>query len=133
MFAHFCIYYLKHCREFVRKIKHEGACREINTARGKAECCIRFKTIPECYFSRIAQAWQCFIWFKVFLVVSAMAFIWQTRTASIFSHQTIGESFYSTGLGVKLTDSIVRLLLGFNMIEVTWWKAEPVYQLGLRA
>ena len=46
------IYYLKHCREFVWKIQHEGACREINTARGEAECCIYLETHPRVlYFS----------------------------------------------------------------------------------
>ena len=27
-----------------------GHGRETNTARGEAECCIRFETMPECYF-----------------------------------------------------------------------------------
>ena len=37
-------YYLKHCHEFAWKIQHEGACREINTAQGEAECCIYLET-----------------------------------------------------------------------------------------
>ena len=39
-------YYLKHCRELVWKIQHKGACREINTARGEAKCCIYLETRP---------------------------------------------------------------------------------------
>ena len=39
-------YYLKHRREFVRKIQHEEACRKINTAQGEAECCIYLETRP---------------------------------------------------------------------------------------
>ena len=42
--------YLKYCRESVREIQHEGACREINTARGEAECCIYLETLPKCCF-----------------------------------------------------------------------------------
>ena len=33
-----------------------GRGRETNTARGEAECCIRFETMPECYFFHIARA-----------------------------------------------------------------------------
>jgi len=46
-------------------------------------------------FLCIALGWQCFIWFKVFLVVLAMAFIWKTPTAPTFSYQTIAEYLYN--------------------------------------
>ena len=43
---------LKHRRACVRKIQYEGVCREANTARGEAECCICLETPPECYIFR---------------------------------------------------------------------------------
>ena len=48
-------YYLKHCHEFLWKIQHKGACQEINTAQGKAKCCI-FRT---------HEHRQCFRWYIV--------------------------------------------------------------------
>ena len=42
---------LKHHRACVWKIQYEGVCREANTARGKAKCCICLETPPEyCIF-----------------------------------------------------------------------------------
>ena len=34
----------------------QGRSRETNIAQGKAECYIRLKNTPECYFFHIAQA-----------------------------------------------------------------------------
>ena len=61
--------YLKHFRESVREIQQEGACREINTARGKAECCTYLETPPECCISRTDELRQCF---KCYIVLSVV-------------------------------------------------------------
>ena len=34
----------------------QGRGRETNTAQGEAECCIRFETMPGCYFFHMARA-----------------------------------------------------------------------------
>ena len=42
---------LKHRCACVQKIQYKGVCREANTARGKAECCICLETPPKyCIF-----------------------------------------------------------------------------------
>ena len=42
---------LKHRCTCVHKIQYEGVCREANTARGEAECCICLETPPKyCIF-----------------------------------------------------------------------------------
>ena len=42
---------LKHRRAYVWKIQYEGVCREANTARGEAKCCICLETPSEyCIF-----------------------------------------------------------------------------------
>ena len=43
---------LKHRRTCVQKIQCKGVCREANTARGGAECCICLETPPECCIFR---------------------------------------------------------------------------------
>ena len=58
---------LKHCREYVREIQHEGECREVNTARGVAECCIYLETPPSAVFFVHDELRQCFNCYIVFL------------------------------------------------------------------
>jgi len=50
-----------------------GCGLETNTEQDKAECWIGLKTHVQVLFFHIAQAWQCFSWFKAFLVKKLFA------------------------------------------------------------
>ena len=72
----------------IRKIQHQGACREANTARGEAECCICLETPSSAVFfvhTSIGGALRVVLLGAIFL---------STRIASIFSDQTISELLY---------------------------------------
>ena len=58
----------------------------------EAKRCICFEAIPKYYFSMIVAVLK---WFKVFLEVLAMVFIWQTQTEPISSLQTISQCLHS--------------------------------------
>ena len=99
-----------------------------NSMRGMVEGLIQHETkqntvfvLRPCLsaiFLRTAQVWQYFNWFKVFRVVWAMGFIWQSCTALIFSHQTISECLYSTGQLSVETGS--QLLTRMTRIGKLW-------------
>jgi len=55
------MYVLLKGSECVWKIQHKGACQEINTAQGKAECCIYLETCPECCIFRTHEYRWCIV------------------------------------------------------------------------
>ena len=102
---------LKHCHACVRKIQYEGVCREANTARGKAECCICLETHPEyCIFR--TQARRCF---KCYIVLPGC--IWlgaifsSIQTAAIFGDKDISKCSHNLFLVVERTNRISLAVL----------------------
>ena len=57
-------------RSVYGKYSTRGACRETNTARGEAECCICLEAPPECCIFRTHELRRCFNCYIAFLVLS---------------------------------------------------------------
>ena len=99
---------LKHRCACVRKIQYEGVCREANTARGEAECCISLETPPGgvLYFSYI-QARRCF---KCYIVLPGHVWLGvifsSTQTAAIFGDNDISKCLTNLFLVVERTNRI---------------------------
>ena len=81
-------------------------CREANTARGKAECCIFLETPPECcIFCTHKHRWC----FKCYIVLPGHllgAIFSSTHTAAIFGDQDISKYLYNLFLVVERTNRI---------------------------
>ena len=73
----------------VWKIQHGGACREANTARGEAECCICLETPQSAVFFIHTSIDGALTVILYFLVIWLGAIFSSTQTAAIFGdHDT---------------------------------------------
>ena len=98
---------LKHRGSCVWKIQHEGACREANTGRGKAECCICLKTPPpSAVFFKHASTGGALTVILYFLVVWLRTIFSSSQTAATFGDQDISKSLTSLFLVVEQTNRI---------------------------
>ena len=107
---------LKHRRACVRKIQYEGVCREVNTAQGKAKCCICLKTPPEyCIFLYTQARWR----FKCYIVLPGRvwlrAIFFSIQTTAILGDKGISKCSYNLFLVVELTNRIS--LAGFSDLQ----------------
>ena len=95
----------------VWKIQYEGVCREANTARGEAECCISLETPPEyCMFHTHKQGGVLTV-ILYFLVIWLRAIFSSTQTAAIFDDQDISKCSYNLFLVVEQAKRLVWLVL----------------------
>ena len=97
---------LKYCRACVRKIQYEGVCREANTTRGKAECCICLETPPECCIFHTHKQGGVLSVILYFLVVWLRAIFSSTQTAVIFGDQDISKCLTNLFIVVEQTNMI---------------------------
>ena len=98
---------LKHCRACVRKIQYEGVCREANTARGEAKCCICLETPPRLLYFSYTQARRCF---KCYIVLPGRVWLGaifsSTQSAAIFGDKDISKCLTILFLVVERTNRI---------------------------
>ena len=81
-------------RACVQKIQYEGGCREANTARGKAECCICLETPPKYYIFRTHKQGGALSVILYFLVIWLGAIFSSIQTATIFGDMDISMCSY---------------------------------------
>ena len=85
---------------------YKGVCREANTARGKAKCCIFLETHPEyCIFHTHKQGGALSV-ILYFLVIWLRAIFSSIQTAVIFSDKDISKCSYNLFLVVERTNRI---------------------------
>ena len=91
--------------------------REPNTVRGKAECCICFKTPPSAVFfihTSIGSALSVILYF---LVIWLGAIYFSTQTAAIFGDQDISKCLYNLFLVIERTNR--NNLASFSDLQFT--------------
>ena len=96
-----------------RVCTERGACRETNTARGKAECCICLETPPECCIFRTHELRRCF-----------NCYISLVRSDSAFTEQQIVDEMkvsLSIDLVVHARDTLStkELVLQWTWLEIS--------------
>ena len=82
---------LKHCHACVWKIQHKGACREANTARGEAKCCICLEIPQSAVFFVHTSIGGALTVILYFLVVWLGAIFSSTQTTVTFGDQAISK------------------------------------------